>query len=86
MLNKCDKDLDTRLASIEGHVRGVRQMVQEQKDCTDILVQLSAIEAAIKKTSKLLLKNHIEHCVKDGVERGDMSVLDRLSEALDTYK
>lgn len=81
-----DKDMDTRLASIEGHIRGIRQMVKDEKDCTEILIQLSAVEAAIKKASKFLLKNHIEHCVRDGVENGDMSVLDRLEEALDTYK
>lgn len=81
-----DKTLDTRLASIEGHIRGIRQMVKDQKDCADILLQMSACEAAIKKASKELLKNHIEHCVKDGVEAGDMSVIDRLEEVLDKYK
>lgn len=81
-----DKELDARLASIEGHIRGIRQMVKDEKDCSDILLQLSAVEAAIKKASKNLLKNHIEHCVKDSIEQGDMSVLDRLEEVLDTYK
>ena len=81
-----DKDLDVRLASIEGHIRGIRQMVRDNKDCSDILLQMSAVEVAIKKASKELLKNHIEHCVKEGVEAGDMSVLDRLEEVLDKYK
>ncbi|MEG1529028.1 MAG: metal-sensitive transcriptional regulator [Clostridia bacterium] len=81
-----DKELDTRLASIEGHIRGIRQMVKDEKDCSDILLQMSAVEAAIKKASKTLLKNHIEHCVKDSIEQGDLSVLDRLEEVLDTYK
>lgn len=81
-----DKDLDTRLASIEGHIRGIRQMVKDEKDCSDILLQLSAVEAAIKKASKELLKNHIEHCVKNGIAQGDMSVIDRLEEVLDKYK
>lgn len=81
-----DKDLDVRLASIEGHIRGIRQMVRDNKDCSDILLQMSAVEAAVKKASKELLKNHIEHCVKEGVEAGDMSVLDRLEEVLDKYK
>lgn len=81
-----DKNLDVRLASIEGHIRGIRQMVRDNKDCSDILLQMSAVEAAVKKASKELLKNHIEHCVKEGVEAGDMSVLDRLEEVLDKYK
>ncbi|MEG1613587.1 MAG: metal-sensing transcriptional repressor [Clostridia bacterium] len=79
-------DIDTRLASIEGHIRGVRQMVRDNKDCSDVVLQLSAVEAAVKKVSKIVLINHIEHCVREGVENGDMSVLDRLLEVLDKYK
>jgi DNA-binding FrmR family transcriptional regulator len=86
-MKKCfDCELDSRLACIEGHIRGIRQMVKDQKDCSDILLQMSAVEAAIKKASKALLKNHIENCVKDSLEAGDFSVLDRLEEVLDTYK
>ena len=81
-----DKNLDTRLASIEGHIRGIRQMVKDEKDCSDILLQLSAVEAAVKKASKELLKSHIEHCVKNGISQGDLSVIDRLEEVLDKYK
>lgn len=81
-----DKGLDTRLASIEGHIRGIRQMVSDRKDCTDILMQLGAVEAAVRQTAKTVLKNHISHCVKNSIEEGDLSVLDRLNEVLDTYK
>lgn len=81
-----DKDLDNRLATIEGHIRGIRQMVKDEKDCADILLQLSAVEAAIQKASKELLKNHIEHCVKDAIKDGELSVLDKLEEVLDKYK
>lgn len=80
------KSIDNRLATIEGHVRGVRQMVADGKDCSDILLQLSAIESAVQKLSKTILKNHIEHCVKDSVQNGDLSALDRLNEVLDKYK
>ncbi len=86
MKNCFDKETDTRLASIEGHIRGIRQMIADQKDCADILLQLSAVESAIQKLSKKVLKEHIEHCVVDGVKTGDMSVLDKLSKVLDTYK
>lgn len=80
------KSVDTRLATIEGHIRGIRNMVAEDKDCADILLQLSAVEAAVKKISKEILKNHIEHCVKESVVNGDLSRLDRLSEVIDRYK
>jgi Uncharacterized protein conserved in bacteria len=86
-MKRCfNQDIDMRLASVEGHVKGVRQMVADDKDCADVLLQLSAIEAAVKKVSKIVLKNHLEHCVREGVEKGDMRVIDRLSEVLDTYK
>lgn len=80
------KTIDTRLATIEGHIRGVRQMVAEDKDCADILLQLSAIESSVKKISKQILQNHIEYCVKESVAKGDLSGLDRLKEVLDRYK
>ncbi len=78
--------MDNRLATIEGHIRGVRQMIADGKDCSDVLLQLSAIESAVQKMSKAILKNHIEHCVKDSVASGDYSSLDRLNEVLDKYK
>lgn len=80
------KMTDNRLATIEGHIRGVRQMVADGKDCADILLQLSAIESAVQKLSKTILKNHIEHCVKDSVINGDLSALDKLNVVLDKYK
>jgi len=80
------KEFDNRLASIEGHIRGIRQMVAQDKDCADVLLQLSAVEAAIQKASKELLKDHIEHCVKDGIKEGDLSIIDKLEEVLDKYK
>lgn len=80
------KSIDNRLATIEGHIRGVRQMVADGKDCADVLLQLSAIESAVQKLSKTILKNHIEHCVKDSVISGDLTALDRLNEVLDKYK
>lgn len=80
------KNIDNRLATIEGHIRGVRQMVADGKDCSDVLLQLSAIESSVQKLIKAILKNHIEHCVKDSVTNGDLTALDRLNEVLDKYK
>ena len=80
------KNIDNRLATIEGHIRGVRQMVADGKDCSDVLLQRSAIESSVQKLSKAILKNHIEHCVKDSVTNGDLTALDRLNEVLDKYK
>ena len=86
MIVQVRKEADNRLATIEGHIKGVRQMIADGKDCPDILVQLSAIEASIKSLSKTILKNHIENCVKDSVAKGDLSALDKLNAQLDKYK
>ncbi len=86
MENNFAKSIDNRLATIEGHIRGVRQMVVDEKDCADILLQLSAIESSVQKLSKAILKNHIEHCVKDSVTNGDLTALDKLNQVLDKYK
>lgn len=80
------KNIDNRLATIEGHIRGVRQMIADGKDCSDVLLQLSAIESSVQKVSKAILKNHIDHCIKESVIDGDLSALDRLNEVLDKYK
>lgn len=81
-----DKQADNRLATIEGHIRGIRQMIKDEKDCSDILMQLSAVEASIKSLSRMMLKNHIEHCVTNSVKTGDLSSLERLAEVIDAYR
>ena len=57
-----DKSLDNRLAAIEGHVRAVRQMLTEDKECEDILLQLSAIQGSLEKLGKIILKDHLNNC------------------------
>lgn len=80
-----DKSIDNRLAAIEGHVRAVRQMLSEEKECEDILLQISAIEGSLNKLGKIILKEHLNHCVKEGIERGDTDILDRFNTVLDKY-
>lgn len=57
--------IDLRLATIEGHIKAVRKMLQEDKYCIDIALQLLAIEKAVKKTSIELLKNHLNSCITE---------------------
>ena len=80
-----DKSIDNRLAAIEGHVRAVRQMLTEDKECEDILLQISAIEGSLSKLGKIILKEHLNHCVKEGIERGDVDILTRFNTVLDKY-
>jgi len=67
---KEEKDLISRLNRIEGQVRGVKAMVQDERYCTDILVQVSAIQSALNGFCKLLLSNHIKTCVVEDIKNG----------------
>ena len=72
------KDLMNRLKRIEGQVRGIQTMLEKDAYCTDILVQVSAVNAALNSFSKELLASHIRTCVADGIRRGDDEVIDEL--------
>lgn len=72
------KDLINRLSRIEGQVRGIKKMIEEDAYCTDILVQVSAITAALNSFNKVLLSNHINTCVADNIKQGNMEVVDEL--------
>ena len=72
------QSLIKRLSRIEGQVRGVRGMVEKEVYCTDILVQVSAIQSALNAFSRELLASHIRTCVVDGIRNGDQAVVDEL--------
>ena len=72
------KKLTNRLSRIEGQVRGLREMLQRDAYCVDILVQVSAVGAALNSFSKELLSEHIRTCVADGIRQGDDQVIDEL--------
>ena len=72
------KSLLNRLSRIEGQVRGVRKMVEEDAYCTDILIQVSAIQSALNAFSRELLGSHIRTCVADGISRGEFELVDEL--------
>ncbi len=72
------KDLIHRLNRIEGQVRGVKRMVEQDSYCTDILIQVSAINAALNSFNKVLLANHIRTCVADDIRAGKEETIDEL--------
>ena len=74
-----------RLSRAIGHMESVRRMVEEGRDCSEVLVQLSAVKAAINNTAKVILKDHIEHCLVDAVEAGDHEAIVELTEAIDRF-
>jgi len=72
------KSLENRLNRIEGQVRGLKKMLDNEAYCTDILIQVSAVKAALDGFSKELLSNHINTCVKEGIKQGNDEVIDEL--------
>lgn len=76
------KDLMTRLNRIEGQVRGIKSMVEEERYCVDILTQVSAIQAALNGFNKVLLSNHIHSCVVEDIREGKDEAVDELCETI----
>lgn len=72
------KDLIHRLNRIEGQVRGIKKMVESDTYCTDILVQVSAVNAALNSFNKVLLANHIRTCVANDIRDGKEEIIDEL--------
>ena len=71
-----------RLNRIEGQVRGVKRMLEEDAYCTDVLIQVSAIKAALNSFNKELLSNHIHSCVADNIREGNDEVIDELVDTI----
>ena len=74
-----------RLSRAIGHLEAVRKMVEEGQDCTQVLIQLSAVRSAIQNTGKVILKDHIDHCIVEAAVSGDRKALDDLSAAIDRF-
>ncbi len=72
------KDLVNRLNRIEGQIRGIKRMLDEDCYCPDIMIQVSAANAALNSFNKVLLANHIRTCVADDIRNGNDEVIDEL--------
>jgi DNA-binding FrmR family transcriptional regulator len=79
------KAVINRLSRAIGHLESVKKMVEDGRDCSEVLIQLAAVKSAINNTGKLILKDHIDHCVVHAIEDGDKKVLDELNEAIDRF-
>lgn len=72
------KIINNRINRIEGQLRGIKRMIEEDVYCNDILIQLSAIENSIKSLSNYILENHLYNCVSKDIEKGDLEIVDEL--------
>jgi len=75
-------DALVRLRRIEGQVRGVQRMVDEQRYCTDVLMQISAIHESLRGVAQLMLRNHLEHCASEAIRSGDSARRTRMYDEL----
>jgi DNA-binding FrmR family transcriptional regulator len=81
-----------RLSRAIGHMESIKRMVEEGRDCSEVLIQLSAVKSAINNTGKsgaftaaCILQDHIEHCIVDAVEHGDRDAIKELEKAIDRF-
>lgn len=79
------KEVSNRLARAIGHLQKVKQMVENDEDCSEVLVQLAAVKSAINNTGKVILKDHMEHCIVHALEDGNTEMIEELNEAIDKF-
>lgn len=79
------KEVTNRLARAIGHLQKVKQMVENGEDCSDVLIQLAAVKSALNNTGKVILKDHLDHCIVHAVEEGNTEMLEELNEAIDKF-
>lgn len=79
------KNVINRLSRMIGHMEGIKRMVEDDVDCSEILIQLSAVRSAINSTGKIILSDHINHCLLHAYEENDTEVLARLNDAIDKF-
>ena len=81
-----NKMVVNRLARIEGHVRSIKTMVANARDCSEVLIQIAAVRKALDNTAKVILKDHLEHCILHAIEKGEGSKsLEDFEAAIDQY-
>ena len=74
-----------RLSRAIGHLQSVRKMVEDGRDCSEVLIQIAAVRSAIDNTGKLILQDHLKHCIMDAAREGDQQTIDDLCQAIDKY-
>ena len=79
------KAVVNRLARAIGHLEKVKRMVEEGHDCSEVLIQLAAVRSALDNAGKVILKDHMKHCMVDAVTAGDMEAINDLAQAIDKF-
>ncbi len=79
------KQVLDRLSRAIGHLESIKRMVEEGRDCSEVLIQIAAVRSAVNNVGKIILQDHIQHCVADALQTGDQQVLNDLSAAIDQF-
>ena len=74
-----------RLSRAIGHLQSVKRMVEEGRDCSEVLVQIAAVRSAIDNTGKVILQDHLKHCIVEAAQEGDRQAIDDLCQAIDKF-
>ena len=74
-----------RMSRAIGHMESIKTMIEDGRDCSEVLIQIAAVRSAINNIGKIILEDHIRHCVVDALETGDQKVLDDLDEAINKF-
>lgn len=74
-----------RLSRAIGHLQSVKRMIEEGRDCSEVLVQIAAVRSAIDNTGKVILQDHLKHCIVDAARDGDQDAIDDLCKAIEKY-
>ena len=86
-MKKCmdSENLHRRLAKIMGQIKAIDRMIDEDVPCEDVLTQISAAKSALNKAGQVVLEGHINHCIKDAVEEGDMEKIESFTKAIERF-
>ncbi|ABR49155.1 protein of unknown function DUF156 [Alkaliphilus metalliredigens QYMF] len=79
------KQIINRMSRIIGHSQAIKRMLEEEKECSEILIQIAAVKSALNNMGKLILKDHINHCIVEAIENEDDKALEELDEAIDKF-
>lgn len=82
-MHEHEKAVKARLAKIAGHTKSIQQMYEEGRDCSEILNQIAAVKSALNSVGKVILKDHMNHCIIDAVKNGDEKAVSDLNKAID---
>ena len=79
------KEVINRLSRAEGHLKGIKKMVEDGRDCDQIIIQISAVRSALNEVCKIILDEHMEKCLVEDFKNGEYTSLEKLRKALDQY-